>query len=127
MLLNLSHIEKCKNITHRQRKKNVYINDEMISRIGSYKRVILKVKRRKISWFGHVSTHETLPNTIIQGRVEGTRKIGRPKRTWMDDVYEWTGMYTGSLLDVMKYRYSWKKLCMTPYHVHPTTTRHGNI
>ena len=28
------------NITYRQRKKNVYINEEMISRIGSYERVL---------------------------------------------------------------------------------------
>ena len=43
------------NITYRQRKKNVYIHEEMISRIGTYERVLQKVKRRKISWFGHES------------------------------------------------------------------------
>ena len=32
---------------------------------------------RKISWFGHVSRHKTLENTILKVRVEGTRKIGQ--------------------------------------------------
>ena len=27
-----------------------------------------------MSWFGHVSRHDTLENTILQGRVEGTGK-----------------------------------------------------
>ena len=31
-----------------------------------------------MSWFGHVSRHDTLANIILQGRVEGSRKIGRP-------------------------------------------------
>ena len=59
------------NITYIQRITNVYIHEEMISRIGSYYRVLQKVKRRKISLFGHVSRHDTLENTILQGRVEG--------------------------------------------------------
>ena len=85
-------------------------------------------------WFGHLSRHETLANTILQGRVEGTRIIGRPKRSWIYpciypsyiyDVYEWTGMSTLSLLDVTIDRYRWKKLYITSYHVTPTTTRHA--
>ena len=39
-----------------------------------------------MSWFGNVSRHDTLANTILQGRVEGIRKRGRPKRNCMDDV-----------------------------------------
>ena len=57
-----------------------YIHEEMITRIGSYERVLQKVKRRKISWFVHVSRHDTLANTILQGRVEGSRKRGRPTK-----------------------------------------------
>ena len=71
-----------------------------------------------------LSRHDILTNTILQGGVEDIRKIGRPKMNWMDDVYEWTGMSTRSLLDVMKDRYSWKKLCVMLYHVPPTKIRH---
>ena len=75
-------------------------------------------------FFGHVSRHGTLENTILQNRVEDIRKRGRPKRNWMDDVYEWTGISTRSSLDLTKGRYRWKKWCMTPYHVPPTMARH---
>ena len=98
----------------------------MISRIGSYERILQKVKRRQMSLFGHVSRHDIMANTGLQRRVEGIKERGHPKKNWMDDVYKWTGMSTRSLLDVTKYRYSWEKLCMTPYHVTPTTTpRHA--
>ena len=71
------------NITYIQRKTNVYIHEEMISRIGSYQRILQKVKRIKMSCFGHVSRHDTLANTILKGSVDGKRDIGRPKRNLM--------------------------------------------
>ena len=74
----------------------------MISRIGSYERVLQKVKRRQIRWFGHMSRHDILTNTILQDRFEGIRKRGGPTRNWMDDVYEWTGMSTLYLINVTK-------------------------
>ena len=45
-----------------------------------------------MNWFGHVLTHDTLANTILQGHVDDTRKRYRPKKNWMDDVYKWNGM-----------------------------------
>ena len=76
------------NTTYRKRKTNVYNHEEIISIIGSYEYILQKVKRRKISWLDHESRHDTLATTNLQGRVEGTRKRGRPKRNWLDDVYE---------------------------------------
>ena len=66
----------------------------MISSIVSYERVLQKVERRQISWVGHMIRHDILTNTVLQGRVEGIRKRGRPKRNWMDYVYEMTGIST---------------------------------
>ena len=47
-----------------------------------------------MNWFGNVSGHDTLENTILRGRVKGTRKRGRSKRNWIYDVHEWTGIST---------------------------------
>ena len=41
----------------------------MISRIGSYERILQNVKRRQISWFGHMSRHDISTNTILQGHL----------------------------------------------------------
>ena len=61
--------------------------------------------------------HDILTNTVLQGCVEGIRKRGRPKRSWMDYVYEMTGMSNLYLINVTKDSYIWKKLCLTSYHV----------
>lgn len=36
------------------------------------------------------------PCAILEGRVEGSRSRGRPRRRWMDDIQDWTGM-TGAV------------------------------
>jgi hypothetical protein len=35
-----------------------------------------------------------LPTKIIEGNIDGVRARGRKRRTWMDDVKEWTGLVT---------------------------------
>ena len=74
----------------------------MIYKTGAYERVSQKVKKRQIRWFCHMSRHDILTNTILQDRVEFTKKRGHPKRNCMDDVYEWTGMSTLYLINVTK-------------------------
>ena len=61
-----------------------YIHEEIISRIGSYECVLLKVKSIKLSWFSHVSRHDTLANTNLPDRVEGIRKGVCPTMNWID-------------------------------------------
>ena len=42
------------------------------------------VKRRKLSWFGHVCCHDTLPKIILQWTVDGSRRRGRSRKSSMD-------------------------------------------
>ena len=49
------------------------------------------VKRRKLTWFGHVCRHDTLPNIIQQVTVAGRRRRGRLRKSWKDNIKEWTG------------------------------------
>ncbi|GFS07612.1 5-HT4 receptor [Elysia marginata] len=54
--------------------------------------LLATVKRRKLAWFGHVTRHDSLSKTILQGTVEGKRRRGRQKKAWCDNIKEWTGM-----------------------------------
>jgi len=68
------------------------------------------VKRRKMSWFGHVNRHNTLSKTILQGTVEGKRKRGRQKKIWSNNIREWM---EGDLVDLTRAtenRKNWQKL-----------------
>ena len=48
------------------------------------------IKRRKLKWFGHISRHDNLCKTIMQGAVEGSRIRGRLKQKWIDNIVKWT-------------------------------------
>ena len=53
------------------------------------KQLIQNVKTQKIRYYGHVKRHSCHERTIFEGKVDGSRGWGRPRRQWMDDVTEW--------------------------------------
>ena len=52
------------------------------------------IRKRKLNWFVHVSRHDGLCKTIMQGAVEGIGKQGRPKMNWMDNIVKNANNYT---------------------------------
>ena len=72
-------------------------NIDALQQIGVNETTMLinSLKNRQLSYAGHImrntSGHfETLLSTI-EGRREGKRGRGRPSRTWVDALREWTG------------------------------------
>ena len=50
------------------------------------------VKRRKLKHFGHQVRQEAMAKVMIEGKIEGQRRRGRPPRQWEDDLKEWSGV-----------------------------------
>ena len=48
----------------------------------------LYMSRKQLIWYGHVERmHPTrLPKIIINWKLEGRKKRGRPRRTWKDGI-----------------------------------------
>jgi len=48
--------------------------------------------RQKLAYAGHELRGSGGRNTlgILEGKVEGKKAEGRPKRRWLDDVRQWT-------------------------------------
>ena len=65
------------------------------------------VKRHKLSWIGHVCRHDTLLKIILLGTVDGSRRRGRPHKSWKDNMKEWTGQSMSSLLHITDDRGRW--------------------
>ena len=86
------------NITYHERKTNQYVWQVVENLVGPQEPLLATVKRRKLQWYGHVSRHDTLSKTILQGTVEGGRKRGRQRKSWSDNVKSWTEMSTPQLL-----------------------------
>ena len=55
----------------------------------------LKVNRRKLQWYGHVSRSSGLAKTILQGTVKGGRRQGRQRKRLEDNIREWTDLEFG--------------------------------
>src|SRR6218665_348591 len=47
---------------------------------------------RKLGFFGHVMQSDGLEKRMILAYRDGRRRRGRPRRKWMDEMHEVTGM-----------------------------------
>ena len=68
------------------------------------------VKRRKLQWYGHVSSSSGLAKTILQGTVKGVRRQDRQRKRWEDNIREWTGLEFGKSQMAEENREKWRKL-----------------
>ena len=66
-------------------------NEEVQHAIGPHD-LLTMLKRRKLQWYGHVSCSLGLAKTILQGTIKGARRQDRQKKTWEDNIREWTGL-----------------------------------
>ena len=99
------------NIHYTSHTTNVQVRGLVTKHLGRHDSLLTVAKKRKLRWFGHVMRAKgTLANIILQGTVEGTRKRGRPKRMWKDDVKDWTGRTMGDLLRLAEDRTEWNRI-----------------
>ena len=71
-------------------------NREILNRMQTKLHFLKNTIRRKMEYAGHALRGSSGLShlQILEGRVEGKRKVGRPKRTWLDDILEWTKLGT---------------------------------
>ena len=50
------------------------------------------IKARKLSYFDHLKRHDSLEKHILEARLKGKRRKGRPTRRWTEDIKEWLQM-----------------------------------
>ena len=77
--------------------------------LGTYEPLLKTIKRRKLKLFGHVSRYDNLFKTIMQCSVEGTRKQGRPKSQWIDNIVKWTKRNVNDIIQEIHEIYGWRK------------------
>ena len=66
------------------------------------------LKRWKLPWFGHVTRHNSLSKTILQGTLEGGQHRDWPKKSWIDNIKAWTSLPMPELLTRASCRKDWK-------------------
>ena len=63
-------------------------NDSVLQEIQPKKRLLCLIQSQMLSYFGHIARRDGdgLEKVIMQGRVEGNRKPGRPRTRWIDQI-----------------------------------------
>ena len=70
-------------------------NKEVLSRLDMKTTMLLQnAKTLKLKYFGHIKRHETLERHILEAKIEGKKRRGRPTRRWEQDINEWLGTTT---------------------------------
>ena len=77
---------------------------------GPHEDLLTIVKRRKLQWYGHVSSSSGLAKTILQGTVKGERKQGRQRKRRANNIREWTGLEFAKSKRALENREKWRKL-----------------
>jgi hypothetical protein len=100
-------------------------NASVRKQIGTNEMLEDRVKRQKLSYFGHVVRSDTLEKNIMLGMGEGKRSRGRPKMRWMDEILEVTGLSLPKLLEATRNRLAWRSKVMeiTRGRIRPDGTR----
>ena len=80
------------NISYKDHVTNEEVLRKIQAAIGEYDELLTMVKKRNLSWFGHVSRSSGLAKSILQGTVNGKRRRGRQKRRWEVNIKKWTGL-----------------------------------
>ena len=108
-------------ISYREHKTNKFVWQQVESHVGTQEHLLSTVKRRKLAWYGHVTRHNSLCKTIMQGTVEGGRRRGRQRKSWSDDVKTWTDLTMPELLTAVLDRPAWQKMSASCAQIPPTT------
>jgi len=93
-------------------------NDWVLDKAEVSRNLLESVKARKLTYFGHVmrSSSESLEKQIMQRTTPGSRKRGRPKTMWMENIFHWTGYTLDNILMYSEDRVRWRQLV----HVWPS-------
>jgi hypothetical protein len=82
------------------------------------------IAQQKMAFAGHVLRGSSGMNAlvILEGKIEGTRAQGRPRRMWMDDVRQWTKMKEyGEIKRSAEDREKWRTMARQPSYIEDGT------
>ena len=97
-------------ISHKDHVTNEEVRAKIQEAIGPHEDLVTIVKRRKLKWHGHVSRSSGLAKTILQGTVKRGRRQGRQRKTWEDNIREWTGLEFANSQRAVENREKWRTL-----------------
>jgi len=86
-------------------------NKSILEGLGVKRQLLGELVNRKLTYLGHIlrGSGSALTLQMIEGKVEGERKRGRPRKQWFDNIKEWTGLKLVQAKRLAQSRTAWKK------------------
>lgn len=86
-------------------------NDSILQETGYQREFLGSIKRKKLTYAGHVMRKvSSLEKTVIQGAVPGQRSRGKPRKNWMNNITEWTGLSIEMMTRTVQDRQAWRRI-----------------
>lgn len=90
-------------------------NQEVCTMLNVKPTLLRTIKSRKLQYFGHIKRHDSICKNIMEGNVEGKRARGRQRRTWMDDIKDWTNLSLQERNRQAENRERWRVISSRPH------------
>ena len=107
--MEMRSYRKILHISYKDHVTDEEVRAKIQQAIGPHEDLLTIVKRRKLQWYGQVSSSSGLAKTILQGTVKGGRRQDRQRERWEDNIREWTGLEFGKSRRVVESREQWKQ------------------
>ena len=87
-------------------------NDSVLAEVGNTTQLLKEINKRKLKYVGHITRHKRtdLMSTILQGKIEGKRKRGRPSVSYLSNLADITEMGIHEVVERTRDRDGWRKL-----------------
>ena len=89
-------------------------NKEVCAMINIQPTLLKTIQSRKLKYFGHIKRHHTICKEILEGKIEGKRARGRQRRTWLDNIKDWTNLSVQECTRQAKNRKKWRVISSRP-------------
>ena len=89
-----------------ERKTNKWV----VEKIGSVLMLRKSMAERKMRFFGQVVRKNGMEKRLMQGKVEGKRRRGRPTTAWFQDLKEWTKLNIAAASQLATDRERWREI-----------------
>ena len=93
-------------------------NESILEVIGGGREMLSVVRRRQMSFLGHIMREDGLENLTVTGRIAGGRSRGRPRKKYLDRMREIIGggITAHQLLEMTRDRNRWRSMSANVYN-----------
>ena len=85
-------------------------NEKIFQLVKEGRTLLTSIKIRKLQYFGHLVRADGFQKFLLEGKIEGVKRRGAQKLTWMANIVKWTGLSFIECLRLAQNRKEWRFL-----------------